>query len=177
MRGINRRGQEGGISMFTVGVIVSLLVLVVAIVFLAQPKIVEWIKNLPGHDAPADNSIELSADEMKTLNYNVVGHINVPIDIPQFGGKERYVDLIFKNDIKDKLQTPIYLAHEKVENDLLYGDLYLSVNWAFDLKIGTIEADRVSITISQQDYDAYLNKHSGVGIPAFALVKEEIDSS
>lgn len=160
--------------------VLVIIVLIGAIIFIATqagPNALEWIKNLPGVKQvilPEEKALDEA--QQKLLNSPIVGHIAKPEDIKELSGEQRYIYLIMTGQTRDAILTGLYFTNEKVQDNALYGDIYMSLS-GFDEKIGEIDTDRVKITIDAVKYTSLKDQNKIKHIPDFSLVKKYLDQS
>ena len=78
--------------------LLAILVLVAIIVFITKPQILDWIRNQPGYNPPADNESEMTCDQLKTLGYDRIARVVYDERSGDFG-KHYYIDFINEKEI------------------------------------------------------------------------------
>lgn len=113
-------------------VIIAVLVIVIVFFFLFQNTILDWFRNLPGHEySNKDEVIEnLTGDLEAQVNYYMVAVIQDGL----------YINFCTKNNCNDLRNSSLYWHGGEVE-----GEIYVDKNWALDKKVADVVNRRVKI--------------------------------
>jgi hypothetical protein len=60
-----------------IGLIIAIAILILAFMTFFNPKILNWIKGLPGSEPPTDSTKVLTPDEMRLLDYEKIGKVEL----------------------------------------------------------------------------------------------------
>lgn len=137
--------------------ILVILVILGVLIFLFKVDIMEKIRNLPGYESNPDQTINLSEDQLKLLNYAPVGQILAPEKRDYSLFNQWYFE-VYKIDsnysILQKIRTRIMLdwAGSTSQSN---GNIVIARAWETDIVIGQMIDNRLTLTVSKNDYLNY----------------------
>lgn len=152
--------------------ILVLLVILAVLMFLFKADIIEKIKNMPGYGPNPDETINLSEDQLKMLNYTAVGSISK--SVKSYSSFEQQYFEVYK-------LNPDYTIAQKIPTRLILyspsgtsgtnGDIEIG-KFGLDIPIGKIADSRVSITVSEANYQNYLKTYNDGSLPDFKTLMQ-----
>ena len=143
--------------------ILVILVILGVLMFLFRADILEKIKTLPGYESNPDETINLSEDQMKLLNYTPIGSIASSVKSYKYFSKQ-YIE-IYKLDKDfnkiDSIETRLILESSSGTSQA-NGDIVIARSWDSSIVIGKMEDNRIIITVRQADYLNYKKQYDAL---------------
>ncbi|MBM3246940.1 hypothetical protein FJZ17_00140 [Candidatus Pacearchaeota archaeon] len=132
----NKKAAESLAISKIITLILVLLVIVAVVLFFTKPEIFGWIRNLPGFQQSPDNENTLTPTQIKALNYELIGKI----ELKQESVKDFYIIFLDNVGTSEKPSYKEIPSNLYVELNEGQGEIIINVPGAWnDKTLGTIK--------------------------------------